>query len=1231
MRSGHIIAGLCRLLAAAFLFDLGLSAAFTATPLRWEAQVGYRFAPVPAQTAQPVRLTRLGGGATGIVFTNRLSYEAAEKNQNLLNGAGVAAGDFDGDGWCDLYFCNIEGENRLYRNLGGWRFQDVTAAAAVACTNMHSHGAVFADVNGDRALDLLVCSISGPNRLFLNDGRGHFTALATFPGERSRAGSHSMALADVDGDGDLDLYVANYGENSILRSGGTVSIRTIGGKPVVTGRYRNRIKIINGQLIELGEPDVLYRNDGHGRFSGASWTDGTFRDEDGKPTSVAPMDMSLSVMFRDLNNDGAPDIYTCSDFQGPDRIWINDGHGRFAAIAPEAVRTTSQFSMGVDFADVDRDGWDDFFLTDMLSPLHRLRMTQIDATNPAPEVTGQTIDRYQAHHNALLWNRGDATYAEIANLGRVAESDWSWTPAFLDVDLDGYEDLLVTTGHAYDTLNADASDSRGTPKASRVASGTPLKSFPPLRVPNRLFRNRGDRTFEEVGTAWGFDSLQVSQGLALADLDNDGDLDVVVNCLNDQALIYRNDAAAPRLAVRLKGRPPNTAGIGAQIRVRGGPVPQNQEMICGGRYASGDEALRVFAAGSATNRLSIEVRWRNGAVSRIADARPNAVYEIDETTAQAGPPLTQTAPRAEPFFADVSDRVRYSHHENNFNEQEQQAVLSRGLSRLGPGVAWFDLDGDGTDELIIGSGNGGWTGIFRNTSGQFQRVPVPSGMVEDGDQTGMAGWTAAGGAPVLLVGHSNYEGARSGTTVEAWQLGPDGPSRSPLPLQKFDSSRAPMTGPVAVADYDADGDLDVFVGGRAEAGHYPAAVSSWLLRNENGELQPDTKNNPPFRQVGLVSGAVFSDLDGDGFPELILACDWGPVRVFANEGGVFHERTAPLGLARQVGWWNSVATGDLDGDGRPDIVAGNWGLNSPFHASPEHPLRLFYGDFLSTGRLQLIDATDDEASGGIVPRWNRTWMSAALPFLLGKFPDHHAYSTATVSDLLGDQFRQAREVQAVTLASTVFFNRGNRFEPKPLPQQAQFAPVFGVNIADLDGDGLEDVFLAQNFFDTHPALPRLDAGRGLWLRGVGGGQLVPVPGAVSGIRIYGEQRGSAVADFNGDGRIDLAVAENHDAVRLFLNQQARPGLRIRLHGPPLNPAGIGAVLRLGNANGWGPTREVHGGSGYWSQDSAVLVMNLPERPERLQVRWPGGKTVEVPLPTEAREIRVGTDGLLPAR
>ncbi len=1202
--------------ALAWLFLIGTA---VAQPLSWREGDGFREAALTLPDAGKTGFTEVLA-QTGIRFTNVLSIQSASANHNLLNGAGVAAGDYDGDGLCDLYFCNIEGRNALYRNLGNFRFEDVTEQTGVACPGMLSKGAIFADVNGDGLLDLLVSANNGPNALFLNPGRGRFTNTTVAAGLVSKpVGSGSMAMADFDGNGTLDLFVANYGENTFLRSGGDFGVRTVNGKPVVTGRAGRRLKIIDGKFIEFGEPSAIYLNDGRGHFTPLSWTDGTFRDEDGQSLKEAPMDLSLSVMMRDINGDGSPDIYVCNDFQLPDRIWLNDGQAHFRAMPRLALRQTSNFSMGVDFSDLDRDGHDDFIVVDMLSRHHALRMTQMIESNLVVNLIGQIDNRPQIRRNTLFRNRGDGTYAELANFAGVDASDWAWTPVFLDVDLDGYDDLLVGNGHAFDTQDLDVGDRPMSGKGP-VASLQHLMQFPKLETPNCAFRNRRDGTFEEAGALWGFEAKQVSHGVVLADLDNDGDLDVVVSVLNAPPLIYRNDSVAPRVAVRLKGRGANTRGINARITVRGGAVPeQSQEMICGGRFLSADEAVRTFAAGSPTNKLVIEVRWRSGARTVVSEAKADHVYEIEEPGVGAVVQSPRSKVQGRPIFKDVSSLLAHRHHETEFNDFARQPLLAKKLSQLGPGVAWTDVDGDGHDELFIGSGRGGALTVF-SSGGQaaFAKSEI-AGLASD-DLLGLSAW-AAGGKSSLLVTRASYEVSEASAVVSL-KSAPTGLVATVETMISRGSA-----GTVAVADMNGDGTLEAFIGSRVVAGRYPEAWSPFFMGAGGSRAPPEAAL---FQDIGMVSGAVWSDLNGDGFAELILACEWGPIRIFRNDHGKLSVWNPPVTgatlnpqlptLTHVTGWWTSVTAGDFDGDGRLDLVGGNWGLNSAFRASAVHPQRLYYGDFNGDGSAPLIDAEFDPVLNQIVPRENLTLLAPAMPFLRGKYLTHQSFRAAVISEMLGDRMKQARELQAVTMASTLFLNRGDHFEVRPLPAEAQWAPVFGLSVADADGDGADDLFLAQNFFATRKEIPRLDAGRGLWLRNAGQGNFRPMSAAESGVVVWGEQRGCAVGDYDEDGRIDLVVSQNGGETKLFHNQTAKPGLRVRLQGLPGNPAGLGAVLRLKYADGFGPAREVHGGSGYLSQDSPVAVLGQRASPSQVLVRWPGGKMSETPVPSGAKEI-----------
>jgi hypothetical protein len=1202
----------------------------------WQTDNGYRSRALDVPHRGKPGFTAVDPDRTGISFVNTVSDSLLLQNRILAQGAGVCFADVDGDGRTDVFLARTEGANALYRNLGGWRFADITARAGVGAPDRYSTGCAFVDVDGDRDLDLIVTALGGPNALFRNDGTGQFTEQVAAAGLTSSAGSTTLALADVDGDGALDLFIVNYKSYTTLdrmspqdRAFDHV-VRQLGPRRYeVREPYRGEYKLVDRDdqggitLVQRADPDFFYRNDGSGRFVREPIArNPRFTDEQGHPLPAEPEDFGLGAMFADLDGDGAPDLYVANDFEDPDQFWLNDGQGHFRLVPWFALRATSNSGMAVDVADVDRDGSPDLFEVDMLSRDTRRLKTQIPTHTALPKRPGLGEGRPQMQRNTLQLGRGDGTFAEAGRFAGVDASGWSWSTLFLDVDLDGWEDILIGTGHRWDVMDGDT-QYRLRSRLQEMDWRRMLFEYPPLPLPNVALRNRGDLTFADVSEAWRFDlGPDISHGMATADLDGDGDLDVVINRLGKPAAMLKNDATAPRIAIRLRGTAPNTFGIGSRVKVLGGAVPlQQRELLAGGLYLSSAEPLLSFATGTA-QAVTIEVDWRDGRRTVIEGARPNRLYEIDQSAAQLPTrPPTNPAP-APTLFQDITDQLGgHQHVEPYFDDYARQLLLPNAFSQLGPGVAWDDLDEDGREDLIVGAGRSGRLAWFRNEGQRLRpgatRVPPPEA---PGDLTTILGWPGERGQRLVIAGVSSYEMTATAQALASPSVVLYAPLTGAMtPLVQGDSA---SVGPLAVADYDGDGHLDLFVGSRIIPGGYPFSPSSRLFRTEGGRLVPDPANDPLLARIGMVSAALFTDIDGNGWPDLILAIEWGTIRIFLNDGGRFRPAPDLPGLSGVYSRWNGLATGDLDGDGRLDIVATSWGRNTDYRATPDRPLLLYSGLFGERGRPGIVLAQEDPRLKGDAPLASFSRLGMSLPGMMQRLRTFSAYADATVDQVLGPFAATAIRLGATTMDQTLFLNRGDRFEARPLPPAAQLAPAFYAGVADFNGDGKEDVFLSQNCFATEVTTPRYDAGRSLLLLGNGTGGLEALPGQRSGLMIYGEQRGAAYADFDADGRLDLAVSQNGTATRLFRNRGASPGLRVRLVGPPGNPTAVGTQLRLRYGDQGGPVREVQAGSGYWSQNGAVQVLGRAGQSSALWVRWPGGREQIVPLTPGQSEVVV---------
>jgi len=1199
----------------------------TRDKLDWEQEPGYRWAELERGSWENTGFEQLSPSNTGINFENHITKAEIDSNQHYMNGSGVAAGDINGDEWIDLYFARLNGPNSLYENVGGFEFKNVTDSAGVAHKGHYSLGSVFADVDGDGDLDLLVTTLSKGITLYLNDGQGHFTRRSGLDLEAEK-GSHTMALADIDSDGNLDLYVASYKKKPVKDLFASSDLEW---KKTIKEEYSKDRKsytlvppfdkhytiIRNEEGLpdrrETGEVDGLYLNTGDGRFQKAENLKQRFLSSDGNPLGLSP-EWGLAARFQDINQDGLPDLYVCNDFWTPDRIWINQGDGVFRALDPLAVRNFSFSSMTVDFSDVNRDGALDFFTTEMLSPKHQNRLRQANPVDPFP--VDRINSRPKYNRNSLYRNRGDDTFAEISYFSGVEATGWSWASRFIDVDLDGYEDLLVTTGFSYDVQDIDSQMRIGRKIARASTARRFITEYPRLPLQNKAFHNNGNFTFSEKSSEWGFTGKDISHGLATADFDHDGDLDLAVNRLNEVAAVFENGSTAPRVAVQLSGNPPNTQGIGAKVKLRGGkrgPAPQREEITEGGDYLSDSGPTAMFAADPDNSNHVLTVIWPDGTKSAIDSVRANRIYDVHQPdpSENSSPPDTSTEKR-ETIFEDVSGKISYRHHETSYDDFRIQPLLPIKLSQQGPGISWIDYDADGDDDLFIASGRGGELGVFENDGeGHFaSRSLGAMTHTASADQTTILGWPSKQGTQ-FLVGNANFEAGNPKAPSAFHYSFQDGS----ITVQDSIPGLLSTTGPLAIADYNSDGELDLFVGGQFIPAQYPRDATSRLFKNENGHFMLDRDNSGYLRKLGLVTGAVFTDYDGDGDPDLLISRAWNSLKLFENEDGTFQDVAEQAGLDHHTGWWNGVTTGDFNNDGRPDIVATNWGLNSPYQLESDRPLKMYYRDFNGDRRVEIIEAYHDPAFDAYVPRRQlNAFESSPIPFTSAA-KNHRQFANSSLKGIFGfkpENRLLSKEIN--TLSHTLFVNEGGHFSARPLPNEAQFSVAFHAGVTDYDNDGNEDVFLSQNFFEVRPQTPRLDAGRGLLLKGNGQGHFEVVPSHVSGIKVYGSQRGAAFGDFSNDGKVDLAVSQNGAATKLFENQIQKSGLVINLKGPAANQAGIGSSIRVIYANGRkGPRRAVRAGAGYWSQSSATQVLGYSHSPQQIEVTWFDGSRQSVDI------------------
>ncbi len=1178
------------------------------------------------------RFVSLSAQDTGIDFENRFDWDNPRKNlyQHGYAGGGVCIGDYDNDNRPDIYLVSQTGRDRLYRQIADFKFQDVTDSVGIDETVNWGTGAVFTDINNDGLLDLYVCNYDAPNQLYINDGDGSFTESAADFGIDFAGASVMAGFADYDLDGDLDLYLLT----NRLYPGPAADIprtRQVNGEvqlaPGLDEMFHIQERNIGGEIqkfiVKAGQSDHLYRNNGDGSFTDVSRQAGIVGNHPG-----------LSATWWDFDSDGQPDLYVCNDFWDADRLYHNNGDGSFTDVLDETFPHTPWFSMGSDFADINNDGLFDFLAADMSATTHYMSKLMMGDMNESRWFL-ESAEPRQYMRNAVYLNTGTDRFMEVAYLTNLASTDWTWSVKFGDLDNDGLVDVFFTNGTANQSFDPDLTRrmrALGAQQARARKNDPTLRweeqwqlyrTVDPRREANLVFQNRGDLRFENVTQQWGLGDENISFGAAYADLDRDGDLDLVVSNVDDPVSVYRNEAATgASVLITLRGTTSNRFGIGATVTLETAEGSQVRQLAPTRGYMSANEPVLHFGLGSAEMITSLSVRWPSGATQRFDQLRVNRFYTItepSEQTRQAPPPAIPKRQFHEVAAASGIELPKGT--EQPYDDYRAQPLLPARLSQLGPGMAWGDADGDGDEDLFVGGSTGRSGTLFINQGdGSFQRR-TGGPWVSDRSSEDMAPlWldVEGDGDMDLYVASGSIE-CEAGDPVlrDRLYLNNGDGTFTKAPPQALPHA-ADSSGVVVAGDYDADGDLDLFVGGRVIPGQYPLTPTSRLLRNDAGTFVDVTDSvAPELATVGLVTSALWSDADNDGRLDLLVTLEWGPVSYWHNNGAGFENQTRAAGLADRTGWFNSITGSDLDNDGDIDYIVMNTGLNTKYQASPTKPVYLYYGDFQGNGTKSLVEAKPAEV--GLLPVRGRSCSSNVMPFIGQKLPTYRSFALASLDEIYTDEaLSDALMFQATHLESGVLLNEGVtngtvRFRYQPLPRLAQASPGYGVVSCDFDGDGAMDVYTVQNFFGREPETGRWDGGLSLMMQGDGQGHLTPSPTSQTGLIVTGDATGLTVCDVNNDGRPDLAVTCNNDAMLVFENDapvnDERKFLAVRLEGPPGNPTGVGARVSLLYNGTLQQTVEVYAGSGYLSQSSSWLFFGRGSHrtPLELRVRWPDGR------------------------